>query len=125
MYLQAIVPAALLCVLLGCAAMHKPVPPPLEPGEQEHLAVAILADQTDGAAPLTVHFNSETFEREDITEFHWDLGDGSTSTNKSCKHTYTKPGDYTVTLKAVSATGFSDSDWQTITVEGPDDESDD
>jgi hypothetical protein len=118
--LQAMVAAALLCVLPSCAALHKPAPPPLEPGEREHLAVAIVADPTDGPAPLTVHFKPETFERTDVTEFHWDFGDGSTSTRKSADHTYTKPGDYTATLKVVSPTGFSDSDWQSITVAGPD-----
>jgi len=30
--------------------------------------------------------------------FHWDFGDGSTSAEKSPRHTYTQSGIYTVTL---------------------------
>ncbi|MBB6610916.1 PKD domain-containing protein [Pontibacter sp. Tf4] len=33
--------------------------------------------------------------------WHWDFGDGTTSTLPSPKHTYEKPGDYTVTLTTV------------------------
>lgn len=117
--LSTIVSAALLCLLLqACAVAHKPAAPPEdEAGKPEHLATAIVADETEGPAPLTVHFKVETFERTDIKEFHWDFGDGGTSTRREPTHTFTKPGDYNVTLKAVSPTGFSDSDWQTISVE--------
>jgi hypothetical protein len=124
-YLQASVPAVLLCMLVqSCAFMHKAAPPPAEPEEGEHLSVLLDADPTDGPAPLTVHFKPNTFERTDITEFHWDFGDGSKSDKRAPTHTYTKPGDYTAKVTAVSPTGFSDWSWQDITVEGPDDESD-
>jgi len=123
-YLQTIVPAALWCVLvLSCASMHKAAPPAEEAGEPEHLAVVLGADPTDGPAPLTVHFDADTFERADIKKFHWDFGDGSKSDRRAPTHTYTKPGDYTATVTAVSPTGFSDWAWALITVEGPDDES--
>jgi hypothetical protein len=120
----AAVAVALLCVLAaGCAPARKPVAPALEPGEEEHLSVLLDADPTWGPAPLTVHFSPETFDRTDITEFHWDFGDGSKSDERAPTHTYTKPGDYTAKVTAVSPTGFSDWSWQDITVEEPDSES--
>jgi PKD repeat protein len=96
--------------------------PPLPPGK-EHLSVVIDADTTGGPAPLTVHFEVDTFERMDVEEFHWDFGDGSKSTRKAPSHTYQKPGDYTATVTAVSPTGFSDWSWVDIRVEAPEGES--
>lgn len=36
----------------------------------------------------------------DATEFHWDFGDGTTSSEMNPVHFYTEPGSYTVTLTA-------------------------
>jgi PKD domain len=119
-FFQAIVPAVLLCVVFqGCSVLHKSPRP--QPSPDEHLAVVIDADPTDGPAPLTVHFQADTFERTDIKEFHWDFADGSKSDRAAPTHTYTKPGDYTATVTAVSPTGLSDWSWESITAEGPDD----
>ncbi len=48
-----------------------------------------------GYAPLKVSFQNNTFIGKSA---RWDFGDGSTSTQFSPEHTYTKPGTYTVTL---------------------------
>lgn len=104
--------------LSGCALFRKPKPrPPRSPNE--HLAVIGMADPQWGPAPLKVHFSESTFERNDITEFHWDFGDGSSSTDKDPTHTYTKPGDYNVTVKVTSPSGMTDIDFIDITVYPP------
>lgn len=36
------------------------------------------------------------------TKYHWDFGDGTSSTKKNTKHYYTKDGKYTVTLSVLS-----------------------
>lgn len=45
----------------------------------------------------TVNFANASFW---ATEYHWDFGDGTTSTEKSPIHDYAQPGLYTVTLVA-------------------------
>ena len=44
---------------------------------------------------------------EDSNSYQWDFGDGSTSTIEDPFHTYSEPGDYTVTLKVAAG---SDTD---------------
>lgn len=46
-------------------------------------------------APAVVGFQSQSSGGD---TYHWDLGDGSTSTEESPSHTYTSAGVYTVTL---------------------------
>lgn len=52
--------------------------------------------QAVGIAPLTVKFQNSTFIGK---SFRWNFGDGTTSTDFSPEHTYTKPGTYSVTLE--------------------------
>ena len=56
---------------------------------------------TNGAAPLTVEFtgSAETPIGRTITEWLWDFGDGTMSTQQNPTHTYGVDGDYVVTLK--------------------------
>ncbi|WP_330186116.1 PA14 domain-containing protein [Dactylosporangium sp. AC04546] len=58
------------------------------------------SDSTGGEAPLTVHFSSAgTSDPDgDDLQYHWDLGDGSTSTAANPVKTYTAVGVYPVTL---------------------------
>lgn len=60
-----------------------------------------------------VYFDASTsqpgFDGDDecpITEYHWDFGDSTSSTGKTVRHIYDKPGNYTVTL-TVYAPGIS------------------
>lgn len=55
---------------------------------------------TWGAVPMTVAFTNQSLENP--TSFFWDFGDGSTSTDRDPIHTYTTPGTYSVTLKAMN-----------------------
>jgi PKD repeat protein len=44
----------------------------------------------------------------------WDFGDGTTSSANTPTHSYTKYGDYTITLIAINAQGCSDTARQTL-----------
>jgi PKD repeat protein len=48
-----------------------------------------------GCAPLTVKFVNESLRGQ---QYRWSFGDGRTSVDPNPTHTYTKPGDYSVTL---------------------------
>ena len=61
------------------------------------------ADPTSGDAPLSVQFTD--LSTGNPTQWNWDFGDGSTSTEQNPEHTYTAPGTYTVTLAATNAGG--------------------
>ncbi len=52
-----------------------------------------------------------TFINQSInaTSYHWDFGDGNTSTEVNPKHTYQNAGTYTVTLTAIL--GGCQVDW--------------
>jgi hypothetical protein len=55
-----------------------------------------------GWAPLEVQFTGESIFN--ITEWHWDFGDGSTSDEQSPLHVYEIPGLYYVELEVVTET---------------------
>lgn len=50
--------------------------------------------------------------------FRWDFGDGTTAHSLSARHTYTKPGTYTVTFTAYNDHS-TDTDSLTVTVGAP------
>ncbi|WP_212002419.1 PKD domain-containing protein [Chitinophaga sp. HK235] len=60
--------------------------------------LSFVADKTQSCtAPLTVNFQNTTVNNTgDPMTFVWDYGDGTTGTDAT--HTYTKEGNYTVTL---------------------------
>lgn len=53
---------------------------------------------TDGCFPDTIIFTNESLLAD---SYHWDFGDGTTSTNTSPNHFYESPGTYTVRLTAL------------------------
>jgi PKD repeat protein len=57
---------------------------------------SFVADRTSGVAPLTVRFTDTSANSP--TSWSWTFGDGNTSTEQHPTHTYTTPGNYTVTL---------------------------
>jgi PKD repeat protein len=71
----------------------------------ESPAAAFTANVTEGNAPLTVQFTDES--TGNVTAWLWDFGDGNTSTDQNPVHTYESPGNYTVSLNASNAYGFS------------------
>jgi len=53
-----------------------------------------------------------------IVSYEWDFGDGTHETGETATHTYTGPGNYTVTLTVKDAAGNSETDSINITVLG-------
>lgn len=70
---------------------------------------------TYSAAPsgLSVAFTNAT---TNAVTYHWDFGDGGTSTQASPSHTYTSNGTYTVCLISTSSCGDSDTLCNSVTV---------
>ena len=60
------------------------------------LAANFSVDKRSGTAPLTVTFTDTSTGSP--TSWLWTFGDGATSTDRHPIHTYTAPGNYTVTL---------------------------
>jgi gliding motility-associated-like protein len=72
--------------------------------DSSHLAIsvspqpnALLTGSISGCSPLEVEFSNQS---EYAKTYYWLLGDGTISQLKNPKHTYKKPGTYTVTLIA-------------------------
>jgi len=78
---------------------------------------AFTTNVTEGNAPLAVQFTDES--TGNVTAWAWDFGDGNTSTDQNPSHTYESPGNYTATLNASNAYGYSISAPTTITVLEP------
>lgn len=71
---------------------------PIDPGNP-----GIPVEQR-GCAPLNVLFTNDI---PGSISWHWDFGDGDTSTEQFPYHNYDKPGIYSVTLTAVDTIGIS------------------
>jgi PGF-pre-PGF domain-containing protein len=65
---------------------------------------------TSGTAPLTVLFaatskDGATSKVEEPTSWYWNFGDGTSSKDSVAVHTFTKPGDYTISLTVGNVIG--------------------
>lgn len=88
-----------------------PSPTPFPPPE-----AAFSADPALGAAPLLVRFTNQSIGN--ITSYHWDFGDGISSSDRESQHRYTTPGIYTVLL-TVNGPGGSSSTQAAVLVSAP------
>jgi PKD repeat protein len=80
---------------------------PLTPSSAPGIPIAgFTATPNSGSAPLDVDFTD--LSAGVPTSWHWDFGDGATSTLQYPSHRYDAPGLYDVTLTATNASG-SDS----------------
>ncbi len=70
------------------------------PGEKLRPEAKADANKREGIAPLTVRFSTPWEQK-----CRWDFGDGNSSNSKSPRHTFDKPGMYTVTLTVTDADG--------------------
>ena len=58
-----------------------------------------------------ITFNgSNSFDDGAITQYLWDFGDLTTATGKIAVHTYTSPGNYTITLKVIDDEGHNSTE---------------
>ncbi|KKT45859.1 MAG: Glucan endo-1,3-beta-glucosidase, partial [Parcubacteria group bacterium GW2011_GWC2_44_17] len=79
------------------------------PGDQmpnQPPTVAIVANPTSGAAPLTVTFTPTAQDPDGtIATYAWDFGDSSTATEQNPTHTYSTPGTYTAKVTVTDNQG--------------------
>jgi hypothetical protein len=54
-----------------------------------------------------------------IIGYHWSFGDGATSTASGPRHTYSRPGTYTVALTVTDATGSTATSTKSVKVFAP------
>ena len=72
--------------------------------------VTFVADTTIGVTPLAISFeNYATQAAGTIDLWHWDFGDGASSSEKNPIHTYKQSGTYDVKLVATNQSGKKDS----------------
>lgn len=92
-----------LALTIGCAGQLHPrvFPPPI---------ADFSVSPEQGTAPLNVTFTDVS--SGDISNWHWDFGDGQFSSDPKPNHTYTIAGNYTVSL-AIMGSGGSDVETKT------------
>ena len=84
----------------------------------DDLIANFTADTTSGYSPLTVNFNDTS--QGEPTEWYWDFGDGSNSTEQNPVHTYLLTGKYNVTLTVTNDMGNDTiTKYDFISVGGP------
>ena len=70
--------------------------------------VVASANVTSGTSPLNVEFSGDaSTDDKGIVSYQWNFGNGDTSTEMNPKYTFTKPGDYDVTLTVSDEAGLS------------------
>lgn len=85
-------------------------PPPSGPVEALFVASPYL-----GEVPLTVTFDASRTNGV-ISTLDWDFGDGGTASGQVVEHTFTQPGDFTITLTATGPNAEVDSKTFVVTV---------
>lgn len=68
------------------------------PDKTGTIKASFTADKTSGSVPLTVQFTDTSTGSPNI--WGWDFGDGTNSALQNPVHTYTFPGNYSVTFMA-------------------------
>ncbi len=67
--------------------------------------VEASASVQEGTAPLSVDFSGSIYYGSAPYTYHWDFGDGNTSTLQNPTHVFTTPGTYVVNFTAHDANG--------------------
>ncbi|MFC2108687.1 PKD domain-containing protein [Candidatus Bipolaricaulota bacterium] len=80
-----------------------------------------LADVLAGQPPLSIQFDGTTSDDEDgiVSAYRWSFGDGAISETMQPTHTYTLPGEYSVTLTVTDNDGASSATTRTVIVTKP------
>ena len=102
-------------------------------GQTSQTTVTIIVDGEGPSATITVEGNTTVGQNEEIQfnatvndavfgddtdnmSFSWDFGDGEVSTEMAPTHSYSEPGEYTVTLNVTDPVGNVGTDTIVITV---------
>jgi PKD repeat protein len=86
--------------------------------EEYELDVIAEAEPDEGAPPLKVQFTASVEEETGGPfTYHWDFGDGASSSEQNPTHTYAKVGEYTATLTVTNQKGNKGTDEIDIFVE--------
>jgi PKD repeat protein len=128
--------AVSLCGLAACGGPEKPAttatttttaaPSPAgttattAPGAEEEYELDVIAEAEpdEGAPPLKVQFTASVEEETGGPfTYHWDFGDGGSSSEQNPTHTYAKVGEYTATLTVTNQKGNKGTDEIDIFVE--------
>ena len=80
---------------------------PDEPPIAEPPVASFLASRSSGTAPLPVIFTDTSIGSP--SEWYWDFGDGTFSTDRHVSHTFTDGGTYEVTLSVSNDAGDSEA----------------
>nr|MBP9850965.1 PKD domain-containing protein [Candidatus Peribacteraceae bacterium] len=75
----------------------------------------LLPSRRSGKAPLGVKFDASC-STGNFTTWNWDFGDASQSDVQSPTHVFLKPGEFTVTLTAITGDGLRSVKTTTISV---------
>ena len=81
------------CSVGDCAIVETTAVPPV---------ADFTVDQTSACGSIAVQFTDNS---QYATSWLWTFGDGNTSTAQNPAHTYSTPGNYTVSLKVTNSTG--------------------
>ncbi|RYZ00797.1 MAG: PKD domain-containing protein [Chitinophagaceae bacterium] len=74
------------------------------------ISPAVAADRLQFCDSGFVQFRGLSVSNDLISSWHWDFGDGGSSTEQHPRHHYTKPGTYRVVLRNNSGQGCSAED---------------
>jgi PKD repeat protein len=78
------------------------------------------ATPMQGTAPLSVSFTGGGTDPDgSVTGYRWTFGDGSSSSMQNPSHTFSSPGDYTVTFTVTDNKGATAADRKQIVVSAP------
>ncbi|VVB62043.1 PKD domain protein [uncultured archaeon] len=87
---------------------------------KEQSFVHIITSSKNISTNEIIQFNASNSNVQDnsIVAYYWRLGDGEVKTGQTAVHTYTTPGQYTVTLTIINALGEIYNEKINITVAG-------
>lgn len=88
---------------------------------QPPIAAFYIWPEEGGEAPLTVEVDATPTADPDgwINRYAWDFGGGESASGRSASHTFTTPGEHTITLTVTDNEGASASSSQSVTVTEP------
>jgi PKD domain len=116
-------PAAVQTTAPTAASALTPAMAHQESAYSDDLVLLAEGDPDFGDVPLTVKFTVESLVSPDMKEpkYTWNFGDGSAESQEAAPtHTFTKVGEYDVTVRVIDADGVHGWDEVEVDVEAPD-----